>query len=621
MVKRSGKSPSTSAATSTRVPALALVLAFVSSGAWLIVRLPPIPIAKATNLATAGLWALVFGLGLLRFRAPERRILWALLAVASAIAVSYLAAGSLVPTAVYDLFAEMPLVQWLAFPLVFVLASGMVAKREAIEVGLTAIVALGVVLVSAIGVSQVLTNSYGTFGSSAYSTTALAPLIPVAAGLASTRQGWRRIAFYAASAYIAAVLAFFAGSTMSTVAALFAVAVSVGLHPALRATKVVGLRVLRHLVLGGAGLLVAGLVFVQLPVLSGSVLDAKTLSRFDKNVVSRVYLWKGAQTMFAARPILGFGPSGYRLHAVEYLDPATFQFGADAPGSIDPTIYSPQSPHSFPWEIATRLGAVGLLAFAALLVSWATLMVRRLRDTGDPVAELQLTLGAAFVVALFALLVNPVLFAIGLFPAAAAGLAVSTGLGADDRSAAVVSRWFRPVCLITGAAVVASAIWLGVGEWRALQASSADPVASILGYERALEVIPAHPLTERRLLESRLLVATNATQVQAAQAAVDAAPSYMLGYAPNAVNFAAHSLAQAERTGRTGLAWEQGLLDRAAAVLPPIPSLVAERLHIAVLSADADAVRKAMPDAKTWGTPYPYTAAYLKAAEQFLAAQ
>jgi len=604
-------------------PALALVLAFLSSGAWMLVRLPPIPVSKALQLGTAGLWALAIAVGWLTYARPDRRVLWALGTVLVSITASLLAGGSLPETALYDLFAEMPLVQWLAFLLVFVLAAGIVAKRSSIQAGLTVIVGLGVAFVTVIALSQYFLNAYGVFGSSAYSTTALAPLIPLASALAVSSTGWRRGALYAASAYVAVVLAFFAGSTMATVAAVFSVAVTVAVHPTFAPTAARDgagvLRLVRYGALAVAGVLTAGLLFAQVPLLSGSLVNAESLGRFDKNIVSRAYMWQGAQSMVAARPALGFGPSGYRLNAVTYLPPETFQFGPDFKGSIDPTVYSPQSPHSVLWEIATRLGILGLVAFGALLVVWCIVLVEKVRARGTPDAELRLGLGAGFVVALFALLVNPVLFAIGLFPAAAAGLAISPGLGADENRVQPAPSWFRPACLAVGMIVVSLALWLGVGESRAAGAQSDDVAASIVAYESALRVIPGHPTTLRKLLEAKLLIATDQNQVKAAQSAVDQAPGFMLGYAPNAVNFVAHSLAQAERTGRTDLAWEQRTLESAAAVLPPLPSLVAERLHLAVLMGDTTAVSEALPAARQWGEPYPYTEQYLKAAEQLLA--
>ncbi len=588
----------------------------------MIVRLPPIPVSKALQLSTAGMWALGFALGWLAYARPDRKVLWGLGAVLASITASLLAGGSFVPVVLYDLFSQMPLVQWLAFPLVFVLAAGLVTRRSSIEAGLSVVVGLGVVFVSAIAVLQYYTNAYGVFGSSAYSTTALAPLIPVASALAVSRSGWQRKALYAASIYIAVGLGFFAGSTMATIAAVFSVAIAIAIHPltatALSRDAALSLRLVRYGALAVAGILAAGLLFAQVPVLSGSIVNANSLGRFDKNIVSRAYLWEGAQSMVAARPVLGFGPSGYRVNAVDYLSPETFQFGPDFAGSIDPTVYSPQSPHSALWEIATRLGIVGLIAFGALFVLWGIVLAEKVRVRGTPEAELRVGLGAGFVVAVFALLVNPVLFAIGLFAAVAAGLAVAPEFDVDARTLKPSSSWFRPLCLAVGMLVVAMAVWLGVGESQAARAQSDDAAASIVAYEKVLGFLPGHPMTQRRLLESKLLVAADQSQADAAQAAVDQAPAYMLDYAPNAVNFAAHSLAQAERTGRTDLAWETRQLDSAAAELPPIPSLVAERLHLAVLMGDSAAVEAALPDARRWGGPYPYTESYLTAAEKLL---
>jgi hypothetical protein len=94
----------------------------------------------------------------------------------------------------------------------------------------------------------------------------------------------------------------------------------------------------------------------------------------------------------------------------------------------------------------------------------------------------------------------------------------------------------------------------------------------------------------------------------------------MLDYAPNLVNFAAYSLIQAERTGRTDLTWERGLLKRADAELPPIPSLVAEELHLAVLSGSAADIRAAVPLAQRWGMRYPPIESYLQRARETTAA-
>jgi len=61
------------------------------------------------------------------------------------------------------------------------------------------------------------------------------------------------------------------------------------------------------------------------------------------------------------------------------------------------------------------------------------------------------------------------------------------------------------------------------------------------------------------------------------------------------------------------------MLARAAKKLPPIPSLVAEQLHVALLSGDRGAVAASLPAARTWGRLYPFTEPYIARAEEMLA--
>jgi len=433
--------------------------------------------------------------------------------------------------------------------------------------------------------------------------------------LAHNGRGAGRLVRYAAAALIVVALAFFSGSLMGLLGTGFAVLIAVAVHPALsESTSAVG-RGVRGLSIALAALAVTGLLVAQVPALSGSILTPARLASFDKNIVTRAYLWTGAERMLAERPVAGFGPSGYRTHAVEYLDPEALQFGADQAGNIDPTVYSPQSPHSVVWEIATRLGVVGVLAFALLLACWG-LTVRDVTRPGGSDSALRLGLAGGFAAAVFVLLVNPVVFPIGLFAAAAAGLAI--GQWSTDAVTAPDTTWLR-VAFGAGAVLfLGGALWLGTGEWTAYTAPRDNSFATVAAYQEALRRLPGHPAIERRQLETELLLSADAHQVTEVQAQVDAAPRHMAEFAPNLVSLATYSLAQADRTGRTDVTWEQGLLDSAARVLPPIPSLVSEQLHAAVIAGDAQAVREALPAAKEWGGPYPYVADYIARAETLL---
>ena len=190
------------------------------------------------------------------------------------------------------------------------------------------VVALGTVFALVLAYQQMTTGSNYVFGSSAYSVTALVALIPLAVWLASSRRGVARVAWYACAGVIAFSLGVVSGSSMGALAVGFAALVSVAVHPAVLGSPKRGLRILQIGALSLAGLMVAGLVFVQVPALSGRWINADVFGS-QRNLVSRVYLWEGAQQMLSARPALGFGPSGYRVWAVDYLNPDALRFGAD----------------------------------------------------------------------------------------------------------------------------------------------------------------------------------------------------------------------------------------------------------------------------------------------------
>lgn len=593
------------------LPALA-IMAFLAPGAWHLTYLPAQPEAATSQLVVVGLWLVAIGAGALRVVSLDRRLVWALVGVGVSVAVSTISAGHILQALLYDVFGAMPLVQWLAFPVVFAIAS--IVAHDKSVVRAASLVTAFAVLMSLIQLFQwVRMDGYATvFGSTGYSITALAPLIPVAVALALTQQGYARGAWFAAAGALMIALSSLSGAAMGVLASGFAVLLSTAVASR---QGVLGKRQSRHfgraaLVLAAAVVLV--LLVVQIPAVSGSFVSPDFAGGGD-SVSSRVQIWQGAEALFAEHPLLGVGPAGYRIHAVEYLSPEALSYGADLPGNIDPTVYSPQSPHALLWEVGTRLGVVGWLAFGALFAVWIALLRERLHD-GDGSATLRAGLAAAFLTALFALMVQPVHFAHGLFAPVAAGLAIAPG-GVFAGTQARASRgWHRFALVCSGVLLVAVSAWLLYGQWVAESVSPEDLVAAIEAHEKALEIIPGHPNLERRLLAFRIIAAADEGALQDAQRAVDLAPGYINGFAPAMVNFAGHSLAQADRTGRTDVAWERRVLDEAERVLPPIPSLAAERLHVAIIEGDRAAVDAAIPDAQRWGETYPYTGIYLQRA-------
>lgn len=605
------------------VMAAFVVLAFVSPGAWLVTLLPPLPIAKALQLITVGLLVLAAGVGAVRTRLPGRTMLIALGALGASVMVSLFVGGSVPQVVLYDLYGNMSLLQWLAFPAAFLVAASIVIDRERLGAGLITVVAIGAVLAAVMAFQQVTVSTPRVFGSTGYSTTALVPLIPVGVALAWSRRGALRVLLYGSVLVIAVAVGALSGAMMGAVAITFTLLATVAAH---LWTSERGGRVgsaVRWVALTGVGAMLVGLLVVQIFSPANRVMT-DLLSDSGTSVVSRAQMWQGAASMFLERPLFGYGPSGYRVAAVNHLPAEALQYGPDLPGNVDPTVYSPQSPHALVWEIATRLGLAGVLAFGFLLLAWVRTLIARFRDeTGG--ASMRLALAAGFVSALFALMVNPAYFAIGLFVPVAAGLAVAPGASVSQRRADKPSAQARPqirwpmVC--AGLAVMLVALWLGSGEWRAYHAGSDDPYLAVSSYESALQAVPGHPTTHRRLLEYRLLVAPDDTEVAAVQAQVDAAPRHLLEFAPNAVSLVTFALTQAEVTGRTDLSWEDRILTDAEAVLPPIPSLVAERLRLTLIADDRQALPKALADAERWGRPYPANEEYVARARQLLGQQ
>ncbi|PKQ37316.1 MAG: hypothetical protein CVT59_08760 [Actinobacteria bacterium HGW-Actinobacteria-1] len=591
-----------------------LLAALLAPGAWFITRIPPTPVAKMLVLATAGVWMLAGALGIYSIKRIDRRVRYALLAVLAVVAASFVAAGSLYEVALFDLFADMPLVTWLAFPTVFALAAAIRVKARSGRMGIVAAAAAGVLLSAVMAYQFLTTGTSHVFGSSAYSITALVPVVPLAVGLGLDARGAARIGWLVAAGLALVSLGAFSGAMTGTASAVFSAVVSLIVAGVAFGGK--SGKALRRVGTVLATIAVVSMLFVQIPALSSAWVNPQSMGSLGKNVVSRTYMWSGAQKMLAARPLLGFGPSGYRLHAAEYLAPEALQFGPDIAGNADPTVYSPQSPHSILWEIATRLGLLGVLAFAGLLAAWLIVVAERVRSGGMP--TLRVALAAGFLSAMFATLVNPVLFPIGLLSAAIAGLAIAPAEEPSAEREPVPALWTRALLAAVGVLVIALAIWLYAGEWRTYSVDSNNANELIAAYESALKITPGQPAAERQLLDVQLFAAPDAASIQAIQTRIDAGPGYILEFAPNAVDVVAYSLMQAERTGRTDVSWEQGTLDRAAAVLPPIPSLVAEQLHIALISGDQAAVGAALPAVRQWGRLYPYSEAYIQRAEQLL---
>lgn len=583
------------------------VLAFLAPGAWMAVTLPPQPIAQFLFMASAAAIVTAAGLGLVDVRRPLRPLSYAIAALCLVALMSLAMNRFPLQQAAFDLYGEMPGLMWLAYPAVF-LAAAAVSFGRSVRDAVKAVVFAGAALVAIMVIWRWANGFVTTFGSPAYSVPAIAPVAFLALGLARTSREHAK-EYRLLSAATAAGLMYAGGGLSAVFMVATGLVLTLTFAPELLGIPDRFTRLARSAGAVSSVLMIAALVMVEFPAVGSLVLPLDALKTGEQTVATRIHLWEAAQRMFVERPVLGWGPAGYRFSAVEYYDPAVYSYIGGA--GFDPTAYSAPSPHSLIWEVLTRLGIAGAVGLFVVGTVWIRGIAARV--SGEPSAQaalrkaLAIGAGAYFVT----LLVTPTHFASGLLGVFVAGLAVAPSAGTS--SAGEVARPPRAWKL---GCIVLALVFVGWGAWRmvGLQAGSivgSDLAGDTARVERAHAIMPGEPLNERRRLELALYAATTPDELSSARLSVDAAPGYITGYAPNLVNFAAVGLAMNDQMGTADVSWERGLLDRAQLLVPGLPSLAAERLHLAIIESDLEALPGAIEEAQAFGATYPYTADYV----------
>lgn len=617
MKKTPSKTSQTAALSATSV---LVVAAFLAPGAWRFAGLPPVEWSQFLQLATLSAWLIAAGLGAITLRRMNPRLAVAAGIFLAVVLASSLAAGDFIQTVFYDMYADMPLVQWLALFVMFLIGASLVIDGSTVR-GLQGVVIAGSALAAFMIVWSQLPDQGGfsiVFGSSAYSVPAMAPLIPVALGL-GVADSRRRMVWRGLTALIAFAVAVSSGSLMGALAVAFALLVCVAIEPSLLGIPPKFRLGAQRAAGSAAALVVAAVLFFSIPALSGSVLREEAADSYGPSISSRVYLWNGAQRMVEEKPLVGFGPSGYRLHAVEYLDAGVFPNIASL--GTDPIAFSPPSPHSLLWDLLTRLGVVGLAAFLALVGLGGDSFLKASRSEDGQRAVMRRSVAAAASVYLFALMTTPVHFASGLLGVLLCGLAVSPVAGqvAAKKAAARTEKPHRRWGLIgAGFAILVIGSWLAIGNSTANIDDARDLETVRSRVERAARIIPGNPMNERRRLEVALLSATDEPSRAAARSAIDAAPRYILDYLPNLTLFAQICLDDADASGRTDVEWEAGKLAAAESGVGHTPVVIAEKLHLALVSGDIAAVREAYGSAAEIRESFPRVEEYLARADVLL---
>ena len=593
-----------------------VVAAYLSAGVWATFTGAAEHLCIWLMLAVAGLWAILLGLGLLPERRADTLVFWTTAAVAAVASLSTLASDQPLYAALYDSYAYMPLVIWLALLASFLMASKMPFGQD-IRRGLVGVVLLSALPLS-IGLAQSIRGGFSgegltVYGNSNFFVSVTVMLAVIALGLACTsgslaHRNWWRV--YAA-VMVLAVLAqrTLIGYIAVPVAAALAFAVDPGLLGVKRHS--VG-RTLRAVAGALVALVALALIVASVPALNGGLVTPEAVKSLGTNAMTRVDLWRGAQKMFSEHSLLGLGPGGYKLHSIAYIDP--WPLGAIAPN--EPLDVSPGSPHSIFWTIGTTFGALGLVAMLALGLSWLRTLLRR-EDASEPAHSLRLSLAVAFGVYVIALLTVPISPAQGLLPAVVAGLAI-----AQPRREEPPGWRAHPVnrvlFVFAGALAVLLALTGAASYLAYWSLKPSDVAGSLRRFETAQSLQPGDPLYRFRSYEYRFSIAASPSQAATIRSEFMDESGVLKVYAPGLVELVQLSLDEAERDGRTDLSWERQMLIEARAVGGVFPNLVAQELRLAAMSGDEPTLKSALAEARKYQSSYPLLDAYVKRVEAAL---
>ena len=350
-------------------------------------------------------------------------------------------------------------------------------------------------------------RAVGPFGSSAYLGAALALLAPVAIGVALDPAWSRRARGLAAAAAVAGTAGLVAsGARAAWAGALVAALVAVWVRRP-RVTP----RVAAAVAVGAAAVIVGLALATGVAGRVGDVVEDR-----QGGARGRGDEWRVATRVIARRPVLGFGPEGYRIAFGRSVDD-----GYERAHGRDPL---PDRAHSAPLDVAATTGVPGLIAYSALLLTTGAVVLRGLRGAPPALA------GAAAGVVAYA---TQALF---LFPIAElepvawllAGALVATG----DRTLAFrPRRWMPAVATVLAVLALAAGVLDVVADRRARAIVAEDtsdatgaarlrpdalryrlaaarrlpPARAIAQLDRALDISPRDPVVRgeraRLLLE------------------------------------------------------------------------------------------------------------------------
>ncbi|MDR1775230.1 MAG: hypothetical protein LBS17_02035 [Actinomycetes bacterium] len=583
----------------THRTALLLVLGLLAPGSWFFYRLPDKPFAQLSFCVFAAI-AILLAVFFPTHAKPDKLSTVLLLALALflvAVAISFLANPWPFQVALYDMYGDMPLILWVVFPFILMVATAFpfTGTTENLKIP-----AVAVCLFTFLGVlTRVTTGMSSVFGSPAYAVPALAPLLPFLMVTMLGRSQRRSIN---------SALVWWMGGLLFVVAFSFSQGM-LGLVTMVFGLLVMGAfaqqlgirdrfaRVIVRCSMVLIACVVLGIVVASIPSLRSFLLNRGDYLRLDSSLSSRLFLWDAAARMFATKPLFGFGSAGFQYSSYRFYDSSIYTLTSTL-GS-DPTVFSSPSPHALFWDILTRLGAFGAIAALVLAMTWVTVFVRRLSaDKGNAQATLfRIVCFAGTLTWLFSLMLTPFHYAMGFAGVAMAAIAVAPPLRQEPTIQHADRRKRTGQIALAAACTICAILLVGFGGWKAVGLSAGDKTYATAeqNYRQQLvaqRIMPDNPLTERRLLELGIMISADNTQLHAAQTAVDCAPGYIRDYLPNAARFALLSLQDAQISNRTDFVWEKRMLADARSAGVEFPSITTAEALLAQLSAANSAAQQ-----------------------------
>ncbi len=593
-----------------------LLLAFLSTGAFASLTHLTERYSMWMMLGVSGVWAITLAAGRLAEGALDRRIALAAAGVAAAGMVAALFSAQPLYAVLYDSYAYMPLVVWYSVLAAFLLAAKLYLGREVrnglVLVTCVAAYPLGAALYQAVS-SSLSGQGLTVFGNSNYFVSVTIMLVPVAFGLARTAGSERARGVWRGYAAVIALIILLQQTLIGYIVVPVALLLSFAIDPQLIHERLSPPKWSRVTAGFLAALVVASLLFATLLPSAFASLGDNALERLGANAQARVELWRGAQRMALRRPVLGYGPGGYKLASIEYLD----AWRLPETSTQEPLNVSPPSPHSVVWTAVVGMGVLGSLACVVLLWTWLV-AARQQSDASPPARSLRSALVVGFLAYVVALLTVPLSPAQGLLPAVVAGLAVASAKPTRD-GALARSQMARLAYVAAGAIALLLALVSLVAYSTFMSTHSEDVLASLGKIETAERLQPQDPFYRFRWYEYRFITIESESDARVIREQFDAEKGVLRSYAPGLVGLAQLSMNQAERDGRTDLSWERTMLSNARRLGGEFPTLVAEELHLAGLSGDSAQLERALAVAKEHQSTYALLDAYITQAESMLA--